>query len=353
MDDDRLVMITSKIATEVGEIFIYDKTGKLLHTHVLPCEAYQPAIGTINRYELFYLLTTTNEWGILNIKDFTERRGKFEFLKPAPFRSRVHFFPESKIICIWEMGDFQEKSGRLTFMPYPSEVGAANYENWVVQVAEIWNHSIQPLNLRNRLVIYHGKVEDKIKWTVYDFEAKTITPYEVAKPENNNEYCLKHVAELRAGVFLLSIEAMNPDLRYMVYDDARKNEPLKPFKAKLDDKTFEIMSIGPWLYVFEFNVDANGTQLNAPLRVISKDSQEQVFQDEGFVGASVFYFLGTTNDQYILRLDATLHHPAKVRVETLRATSQKELYVFTLKQMSKGKMTVDMIQNVLDAFEEE
>jgi hypothetical protein len=30
------------------------------------------------------------------------------------------------------------------------------------------------------------------------------------------------------------------------------------------------MSMGPWLYVFEFNVDANGTQLEGPLRVISK-----------------------------------------------------------------------------------
>lgn len=113
------------------------------------------------------------------------------------------------------------------------------------------------------------------------------------------------------------------------------------------------MSLGPWLYVFEFNVDANGTQLNAPLRVISKETHEQVFQDECFIGANVEYFLGSTNDQYILRVDCEHHNTKKVRVETLRATSQRELYVHLLKQRSGKKMTVDMIQYVLDAFEEE
>ena len=113
------------------------------------------------------------------------------------------------------------------------------------------------------------------------------------------------------------------------------------------------MSIGPWLYVFEFNVDTNGTQLNGPLRVINKDSQEQIFQDECFIGANVEYFAGTTNDQYVMRVDCEHHNTKKIRVETLRATSQRELYVYLLKKASKGKMTVDMIQEVLDAFEEE
>ncbi len=81
---------------------------------------------------------------------------------------------------------------------------------------------------------------------------------------------MKHVAELKEGTYLLSIEAMKPEFRYMIYDVEKKGEQLQPFKTKLDDKTFEIMSIGPWLYVFEFNVDTNGTQQNGPLRVISK-----------------------------------------------------------------------------------
>jgi hypothetical protein len=331
MEEDRVAVITSKIATEVCDIYVYNKEGKVEHHLTFDGEVYQQAVGTINRYELFYLCSKTNEWAILNIRDGKERRGKFEFLKQVPFRNRVHFFPESKVICIWEMGDFQDKAGRLTFMAYPSEVGAVAYEPWVLPIPEIWNHTIQPFNLKNRLGIYHGKVEEKIKWVVYDLELRKVIPYEVNKPENTNEYCLKHVGELRTGVFVLSIEAMNPDFRYVVYDDSKKDQPLKSLKAKLSDNTFEIISMGPWLYVFEFNVDANGTQMDGPLRVISKDSQEQVFQDICFVGANVFYFAGTTNDQYILRLDAPLHNPTKLRVETLRATSQKELYVFMLK----------------------
>lgn len=210
-----------------------------------------------------------------------------------------------------------------------------------------------PLNLRNRLSLYAGKVEDKIRWTVYDFDSRTIVKHEINKPENSGEYCLKHVAEMKEGVYLLSIEAMKPEFRYMIYDDNHKGEQLKSLKTTLDDKTFEIMSLGPWLYVFEFNVDANGTQQNGPLRVISKETQEQVFQDECFIGANVEYFLGSTNDQYILRVDAEHHNTKKVRVETLRATSQRELYVHLLKECSHRNMTVDMIQYVLDAFEEE
>jgi len=63
--------------------------------------------------------------------------------------------------------------------------------------------------------------------------------------------------------------------------------------------------------------------------------------------------LGSTNDQYILRVDAEHHNTKKLRVETLRATSQRELYVHMLKQCTKGNIGVDMIQDVLDAFEDE
>jgi len=200
-----------------------------------------------------------------------------------------------------------------------------------VKIDDIFNVVGKPLNMRNRLAIYAGKVEDKIRWTVYDFEKRTIEKHEVAKPENNGEYCLKHVAELKDGVYMLSIEAMKPEFRYVIYDEKKKGEPLKSLKTILGENTFEIISMGPWLYVFEFNVDPNGTQLNGPLRVISKESQEQVFQDECFVGAGVEYYAGSTNDQYILRVDCEHHNPKKIAVETLRATSQRELYVHLLK----------------------
>lgn len=217
LDDDRVAVISSKLNPEEAEIFIY-KDNKLIHTHRLNVEVFYQGCGTINRHELFYLLPGSNQWGILNVKDFTERRGKFEFLCPRPFRSRVHFFPESKMICIWEMGDFQEKAGRLTFLPYPSEPPGSDREPWQVKIDDIFNHVVMPLNLRNRLALYAGKVEDKIRWTVYDFDARTIVKHEVNKPENNGEYCLKHVAEMREGVYLLSIEAMKPEFRYMIYD---------------------------------------------------------------------------------------------------------------------------------------
>jgi hypothetical protein len=215
-------------------------------------------------------MPSSNQWGILNIRDFKERRGKFDFVSPRMFRSRVLFFPESKMICIWEIGDFQDKLGRFTFFPYPSDPPGSDRQPWQVKIDDIFNNVVMPLNLRNRIAVYQGKVEDKIRWTVYDFDAQTITKHEVHKPENNGEYCLKHVAEMKEGVYMLSIEATKPESRYMIYNEAEKTHALRPLKTGLDDKTFEIMSMGPWLYVFEFNVDANGTQLEGPLRVISK-----------------------------------------------------------------------------------
>lgn len=238
MEDDRVAVITSKLNPEEAEIFIYGKENKLLYTHRITTEVFYQACGTINRHELFYLLPGCGQWGILNIRDFTERRGKFDFICPRPFRSRVHFFPESKTICIWEIGDFQDKPGRLTFLPYPSEPPGNDREPWQIKVDDIFNHVVLPLNLRNRIALYAGKVEDKIRWTVYDFDTREVTKHEVNKPENNGEYCLKHVAELKEGTYLLSIEAMKPEFRYMIYDESKKGEQLKAFPIAFDDKTF-------------------------------------------------------------------------------------------------------------------
>jgi hypothetical protein len=182
LEDDRVAVISSKLSPEEAEIFIYDGKSKLLHTHRLTTEVFYQGCGTINRHELFYLLPGSGQWGILNIRDFTERRGSFSFMCPRPFRSRVTFFPESKTICIWEIGDFNEKGGRLTFLPYPSEPAGSDSPPWSVNVDDIFNHVVMPLNLRSRLALYAGKVEDKIRWTVYDFEAKSVTKHEVNKP---------------------------------------------------------------------------------------------------------------------------------------------------------------------------
>jgi|JI6StandDraft_1071083.scaffolds.fasta_scaffold04436_14 hypothetical protein len=162
-------------------------------------------VGTINRHEIFYLLPSSNEWGILNVKTFTERRGKFEFVCPRAFHSKVIFFPESKMICIYETGDFELKTGRLTFMSYPSDPPGSDKTPWVIPIDDVTNNIFTPLNNSNRLAVYVNKIEAKIRWTVYDLDLSSATVHEINKPENNGDYSLRHVAELKEGVFLLSI----------------------------------------------------------------------------------------------------------------------------------------------------
>lgn len=159
-------------------------------------------------------------------------------------------------------------------------------------------------------------------------------------------------------MFLLSIESSKPEYLFLVYDsNSKEANTLEPFKTKLNDKIFEIISQGPWIYAFEHSTDANGVNQEAPLHVISKETQEEVFEDKCFIGPYVEYYAGTTNDQYIVKVRLDHHIPTskenEFEMELIRTTSQKELYVHLLKNASKEKMTVDMIQHVLDAFDEE
>lgn len=158
-------------------------------------------------------------------------------------------------------------------------------------------------------------------------------------------------------MFLLSIESSKPEYLYLVHDETKATEGLVPFKTKFNDKIFEIMSLGPWLYVFEFNQDANNLSIDAPLHIISKETQEQVFEESCYIGPYVEYYAGTTNDQYVVKVKLDHHNitskETPFEMELIRTTSQKELYVHLLKQLSTGKMSVDMIQNVLDVFEDD
>jgi hypothetical protein len=137
----------------------------------------------------------------------------------------------------------------------------------------------------------------------------------------------------------------------MVYDENKKDEPMRRLKAPMNDKIFEVMSVGPWLYFFEYASD-NNVPIDSPLHVINKETEEEIFQDKCFIGPNVDYTLGT-NDQYILRLDTKHHDVTELKLETIRTTSQKELYVHLLRQRSNGKMVPDLIQHVLDAFEDD
>ena len=55
-----------------------------------------------------------------------------------------------------------------------------------------------------------------------------------------------------------------------MYDQNNPTQGLVPFKTKLNEKIFELVSLGPWIYAFEYNVDDKGVNQMAPLRIISK-----------------------------------------------------------------------------------
>jgi len=105
--------------------------------------------------------------------------------------------------------------------------------------------------------------------------------------------------------------------------------------------------------VCEFNVTPEGEQKEGPLTVISKETRKPIFIDKCFIGQGTEYFVGQTNDQYMLRVDMVHHDPEKIAVQTQRATSQKELYVHLLSQLSNEKITNAMVEGILDAFQDE
>jgi len=114
------------------------------------------------------------------------------------------------MILIYELGDFGVKKGRFTFMPYPDRQPRVNDSRfWQLDIEDIFNCLVTPLNFRNRVAMYLGKVEDKIRWTVFDFDKKEVKVHEVNKPEGG-EYSLRHVAELREGVYLITCDAPKP-----------------------------------------------------------------------------------------------------------------------------------------------
>lgn len=345
LEHELVALVNNRVVTPNADIFFYDNKSKLLHTQTYNQEIM--SFGTINRSELLVLLPATDEWAIIDCNTFKETRGTFKFRNKSAFKARVLFFPESKRMAIYEIGDFNDKPGKFTFMSYPPDIKDA----WEVPIPDSFNYTIEPLNLRNRVVVFNGKVDDKIRWTIHDLDKRETKDHSVNKPGDGNEYCLKGVNELKHGHYLLQIEAQNPELRYMVYEEENTETPLRKFKTQLSDKVYGCLGIGGWLYVLEFEVDKEGVSQSAPLRVISKDTEEIVFEDKCLISTDVEYFLGTTSDRFIVRVDATHHYPKEIKVEALRATSQRELYVHLLKEITQGKIKLDMIQHVLDAFE--
>lgn len=73
---------------------------------------------------------------------------------------------------------------------------------------------------------------------MFDFEQRSEKRHKLPKPQVGEECCLKHVAEMRPNAYLLSIESMNPNFRYLIYDESKPHLPLRQLKARLSDKTF-------------------------------------------------------------------------------------------------------------------
>ena len=119
---------------------------------------------------------------IIDVVSMTdEKKFKFDFRHESSFRARLQLFPESKMMLIEEIGDVSDKSGRLTFLPYPSTMGF-HKDHYVVEIKDYFNQILEVLNFRNRVAVFQGKVENKITWRVLDCEARTDTPYEINKP---------------------------------------------------------------------------------------------------------------------------------------------------------------------------
>lgn len=351
MDDDNVVVFDYKVDPDETHIRIFHK-GKEEHTSIIPGELI--FFGAINKFEVFILNPAQGEWIMFNIKSPKELKvGKFPFRHVSPFRARVTFFPDSKSIAIWEIGDYQTTDARFTFLPYPPpEVVTDLKDFYTVEVANLFNNQVLALNGKDRLVYFAGKVEDKIRFNVIDIPAKKDTKHEIEKPENGAEYCLKHVAELKKGVYLLSIQAMKPENRYVVYDETQPGKPLRSFKTQLTDDVDTIISLGPWLYVLEFKVDGQGQPIENDLTAFSKETELPVFKDKCLIVAGIDYIAGTTTDQLLLRVESEYNCSNSVNVQSMRATSQRELYTHLLKEITGNKIRPDMVRHILDAFAE-
>jgi hypothetical protein len=130
-------------------------------------------------------------------------------------------------------------------------------EPWQVPIEDIFNHIVMPLNRSNQMVVYQSRVQNNINWTVYDIDKRIVVKHEIHKPQIDAEYSLRHVAELMPGKYLLTTDGPNPN-SYFVYHEDKSKEALRLLKTELGDKIYEVISVGPWLYAFEYNVSPTG-----------------------------------------------------------------------------------------------
>lgn len=342
---EMLAVVAYDPRTHTSSFHILDKSRKLVKTVSYAGEVR--SFGTINKLEIFFLLPEEGSWVILNSCTFADEKGKFPFLDQEPANSKVLFFPESKMLGIWEIGPHKKKEGSITFIPYP-KIGSEK-KPYTVKNIGFYNTEVQQLNNRNLVAYFDPKSEGKIKWNTINIETEKETEFEVNKPDNG-EYNLKQVIEISPNVFLLEIDCSKAQSRYMVYNHNEQGKPLRPIKLTLSESVNCVHSIGSWLYFIESNVTAEGVREPNNIAVVSKNSEELIFSEKVSEGLD---YESNLIDFSIVRNDSGYHNVQTLKLMTLRATSQKELYVHLLKEISAGKMDNDMIHHILQAFVDE
>ena len=56
-------------------------------------------------------------------------------------------------------------------------------------------------------------------------------------------------------------------------------------------------------------------------------------------------------DQFIIGVNGVCVRPNRIDIQYIRATSQRELYVHIMKELTSQKMTTEMLQSILDQYE--
>jgi hypothetical protein len=150
---ERFAIFSFNPIKETTDILFFDAERKLVKS--IPFQGEIKSFGTINKLEVFFLLPESGEWVIINSSSFAEEKGKFNFLNQSPTNSHLLFFPDSKMIGIWEVGAHKKKEGRLTFLPYPTtESGKAP---WVINEIGFYNSVIHQVNNRNLVALFDPK----------------------------------------------------------------------------------------------------------------------------------------------------------------------------------------------------
>jgi hypothetical protein len=64
-------------------------------------------------------------------------------------------------------------------------------------------------------------------------------------------------------------------------------------------------------------------------------------------------YYANISDFSVIRNDSGYHNITRLNLQTVRATSQKELYVHILKEITKSGISHDMVERILESFSDD